>query len=133
MDIVITIRDSTHDGRSHSPNDFLPAAYAAVASIKAQLPIDDGVSLLSIGLEADPQVLPVDEQLPEVDLAEVQRYLDDVAAETAAINVAPADKAEVIEVPPADKPEVVKPKRVRKPATPKAAKPKATAKRTAKP
>lgn len=65
MDIVITIRDTTHSGRDHSPNDFLPAAYAAVQSVKAQLPIDDGVSLLSILLDADPEDEVEDEAEPE--------------------------------------------------------------------
>src|SRR5204862_6372367 len=51
MGIVITIRDRTHDGSDHSPNDFLDAAEAAVQRVKQSLPIDDGVYLLSIGLE----------------------------------------------------------------------------------
>jgi hypothetical protein len=65
MDIVITIRDTTHDGRSFSPNDFLDAAYAAVERVKHSLPIDDNVSLISVGLIPDVIDEPEDEFEPQ--------------------------------------------------------------------
>jgi hypothetical protein len=67
MDIVITIRDSIHDGRSSDVLDFLDAANAAVARVKHAVPIDDGVSLLSIAIVPDPEVKPSEVQLPYVD------------------------------------------------------------------
>lgn len=53
MDIVITIRDTTHDGSTFSPLDFLDAGAAAVQRVKHQLPIDDGVFLVSVAVEKD--------------------------------------------------------------------------------
>ena len=51
MDIVIRIRDTMHDGHSSDAGDFLDAALAAVDRVKHSVPVDDGVSLVSVTVE----------------------------------------------------------------------------------